>query len=412
VNKPPDDNTAKQRLGMTKLAGGWKVLPHRADPFPMRVRLASKPPPAGTPLAHVHSVPLGASKMHQLAASALTAPELVIAGEQRLEDCARRADLVGDRPAVTPEVMLDEAGHGATATPRLPMHEAADHERALGAASATGSGARNTPRWRVELRRKYDEARARKAGFAIEQHIRPARAVESVANVRPDEQSCEPGSTREFALLRVASGVSGGIRKAALAAGIVLMLAVRWSDGQNSGVAQARAEHTAPPATMHVSSILDGEWSHDWSAGRRRKRDKSVSVYRTALPISDCRLELVGRIEQKAIAWIFRARDARNYYVMKLEQTRTGNAWITALVRYAIINGKETVRTQIPVPFVSVGKLVHIRMDIIGNTFTTFLEDQLADIWSDEQLRSGFVGILHDVGERALISGFRVARLG
>ena len=44
-----------------------------------------------------------------------------------------------------------------------------------------------------------------------------------------------------------------------------------------------------------------------------------------------------GQIETKAIGWVFRAADPKNYYVAKIEIVKPGLEPTVALVRFAVI---------------------------------------------------------------------------
>lgn len=127
---------------------------------------------------------------------------------------------------------------------------------------------------------------------------------------------------------------------------------------------------------------------------------RQVYIFRPSMTMSDYRFEFVGQIESKGLGWVFRAVNARNYYALKLETSGGG----LVLSRAAIINGEETQKAEIPLPRAVPGeKGYKVQTDVLGSTFRTYINDDLADTWSDDRLRIGGVGLLKDAGELAQV---------
>jgi hypothetical protein len=152
----------------------------------------------------------------------------------------------------------------------------------------------------------------------------------------------------------------------------------------------------------------------DWGVepGVRTLRD--ISVLRPTLSMSDYRLEFEAQIESKALGWIYRAQDVKNYYVSKLEIVKPGINPTVALVRYAVLNGEEQPHAQFPLNMpVRVDTTYKIRFDAVGDHFTTWVQDQKIDEWTDARLKTGGIGLYSDRGEsRNLKNGsLRIAPL-
>jgi hypothetical protein len=113
-----------------------------------------------------------------------------------------------------------------------------------------------------------------------------------------------------------------------------------------------------------------------------------------------------GQIETKAIGWVFRAADPKNFYVTKLEIVKPGLEPTIALVRFAIIDGEEQAHAQLPLPMkVRRDTLFKIRLDAIGNHFTTYVQDEKVDDWTDDRVKTGGVGLYSERGEVATLKG-------
>jgi hypothetical protein len=169
-----------------------------------------------------------------------------------------------------------------------------------------------------------------------------------------------------------------------------------------------RKASSAPQALQAGSTLPAGEgWISDFapdpSGGRRRRQ---VSVLRASLPLNNYRMELQGQIENKALGWVVRAKDAKNFYAMKLEIVRPGPDPAVDLVRFAVLNGEEQPRTQIPLPMpVRTDTLYRVRVEAVGNHFTTWVQDQKVDEWTDGNISAGGAGLYDERGEHGSVKG-------
>ena len=145
-----------------------------------------------------------------------------------------------------------------------------------------------------------------------------------------------------------------------------------------------------------------GGWASDWTGSGPKGRQ--ISLFRPSIQLADYRIEFQGQIESKSIGWVFRAVDPRNYYASRLEMVKSGLEPTVVLVHYAMVDGRESLRRESPVPFkVKLDTVYKVRTDIFGNQFRTYLQEQLADEWSDDRLKKGGFGLMTDPGDRAQI---------
>jgi hypothetical protein len=147
-------------------------------------------------------------------------------------------------------------------------------------------------------------------------------------------------------------------------------------------------------------------WITDWGSDPGVRRTRQISILRSSQTLTDYRIEMTGQIESKAIGWVFRAQDPKNFYVTKLEIVKPGLEPTVALVRFAIINGEEQAHAQLPLPMkVRLDTMYKIRFDALGNHFTTYVQDQKIDDWTDDHIRTGGVGFYRERGEDATLKG-------
>ncbi len=174
--------------------------------------------------------------------------------------------------------------------------------------------------------------------------------------------------------------------------------------------ALSRSPVRTPSAAPALTSMGPESWETDSSgdtAGIARRR--TISQYKPGRGKRDYSFEFTGQVEQRAMGWVFRMKDARNYYCLKLEVTGEDAAPTAQLVKFAVVNGEEQphrlVSLREPLP---AGQPVRVRLDVRGQNFSTQLNGKPVDVWIDNQLADGTVGFSNESGERAVIRSVKV----
>ena len=146
---------------------------------------------------------------------------------------------------------------------------------------------------------------------------------------------------------------------------------------------------------------VDSGWITDFGAETGVRREREMSIFRPSLNLSDYRLEFQAEIEGgKALGWVFRARDGKNFYVAKLEVVTPGLEPKVDVVHFAVIDGQPQQHVQSPLPMkVRIDTLYRIRFDAVGDHFSTWVQDEKVDDWTDDRLKIGGVGLYSDRGE-------------
>jgi hypothetical protein len=147
------------------------------------------------------------------------------------------------------------------------------------------------------------------------------------------------------------------------------------------------------------------DWFQNFSPDAKRQR--RVSLLRASGELADYRVEFETVIQAKAAGWVYRAQDPKNFYVSKLEvETPGADPAVVAATHYAVINGQELAHSRLALPFrLRMDAVYEIRFQAAGNHFTTWVQDQKADEWTDDQLKRGGVGLFSEDGERAVLQG-------
>ena len=135
-------------------------------------------------------------------------------------------------------------------------------------------------------------------------------------------------------------------------------------------------------------------WAKTWSYDATGLlHPGALALYLESAAMSDYTVEFLAIIEKRALGWTYRTADMRNYYAAKLALTRRGNIPTLDLERYAVIDGRQDRRVQLPLPVVlSNITSFRVRTEVQGSRFTTYLNGKVIDGWSDERLARGGVG--------------------
>jgi hypothetical protein len=242
------------------------------------------------------------------------------------------------------------------------------------------------------------DAQPEQAVIKVENHVE-APAEDAAPLPVPDRQAAP-----NFGPPPLSGGSGFGVPKiAAIAAGAVLAIAasVFLLKSTSATKAPAPAGPGIKVEAVGPSLISDNlGWNPNWNSSP--SRPDQISVYRPSMTLANYRIQFQGQIENKSIGWIFRAADPKNYYVTRLQVLKPGLNPTVALVHFALINGEESQRLEKKLPFsVHADTVYKVRTDVLGTSFSTFVQDQLVDSWSDSRLKAGGFGLLGDGTDRS-----------
>jgi len=166
------------------------------------------------------------------------------------------------------------------------------------------------------------------------------------------------------------------------------------------GRSGSRDKANAPQAAV---SVGEQGWSTEWASDTGgSKRGRQLTLYRPSTGMTDYQFHFVGQIESKALGWVFRAADTKNYYAMKIETLRPGAMAISHL---AVVEGRESSYSQKPVSIdARPGAAYRVNVDINGPRFTINVNGEPVDFWTDNRLKAGAVGFMNERDERGASS--------
>lgn len=156
------------------------------------------------------------------------------------------------------------------------------------------------------------------------------------------------------------------------------------------------------PAVVETGPALDVDAAR-WMTLSQSPRQ--INVVRDSMQLADFRLDFQGLADAKTSGWVFRVKDAKNYYAMSIEIAKPTAASSSAVLRrFAVIDGRDQPMTQILVAIgFQPGAFYRVRTEARGSRFTAWIADRKVDEWTDARLSDGGVGLYNDRTEATTI---------
>lgn len=146
-----------------------------------------------------------------------------------------------------------------------------------------------------------------------------------------------------------------------------------------------------------------------WSIDNGLLRPGGLRIWQQSRNLADYRFEFQGRVDNAAINWAVRASNSKNFYATKLQLPGRGRK-NTELIRFSMIDGRESKRIRMPLPITLEAKSFY-RYEVTAreDKFVTIVGGRVIDIWRDPRLKQGGVGFLSEGNEKASIRWAKVS---
>jgi len=151
----------------------------------------------------------------------------------------------------------------------------------------------------------------------------------------------------------------------------------------------------SPPARSAMSSTVNtANWSHQPALPAER----SLTLYEPSRGEPDYRMEFSWVPDAAGVGWVFRTRDANNYYAAHLSLQQRGAAGVLMAEHFSVLAGAESAHSRKVIPLENAASLVKVQMVAAGSAFKLLLNDHPADSWTDARLNTGVFGFYDDGG--------------
>jgi hypothetical protein len=203
--------------------------------------------------------------------------------------------------------------------------------------------------------------------------------------------------------LKTASGMFRGVMIFLIALSVMLTGCAANDESFRQALQSRAAFHLEHDFSQGLDGWYGGrDWARTWvrEPGGGYTVVGQLALYRPSQQFTDYRLEFFGQVGRQSIGWVYRAADLQNYYAAKLVVTKPGPMPAMALLRYQVIDGQETGSVRVPVQIMlHNGRPYRIRQDVDQDGFTTSIDNQVVDFWTDDRLRTGGVGFFGEKGD-------------
>jgi len=165
-------------------------------------------------------------------------------------------------------------------------------------------------------------------------------------------------------------------------------------------------------ASVSVKGPSNIDDPRDWIGGSKLalNHPETLRLWKRSTTLQNYQLEFMGQMERKSLSWAFRAADGQNYYATKLVMTKPGPQPNAALVRYAVVDGREWDRVLMPLPVtLERGKSYNVRVTVQDDRFITYLNSQVISSWSDKRLHRGGVGFFESADDPQKVAWVNVS---
>jgi len=137
----------------------------------------------------------------------------------------------------------------------------------------------------------------------------------------------------------------------------------------------------------------------------------TLALFGPTKTFTDYRLEFFGQIENKGMGVTIRSKDEKNYHAMKLNVIQAGLRPVIALVHYNVVDGKPGHKLQTPLNVMMHShRPFQVAVNVRGNHFTTSIDGEEVDSYSDDTPSTGGVGFFSETGEKARLYWVKVSK--
>ena len=163
---------------------------------------------------------------------------------------------------------------------------------------------------------------------------------------------------------------------------------------------------SASSAGAIESSVGEQGWLTEWASDEIGSRHgRQLTLYRPSANQSDYQMQFAGQIEKKALGWVFRVSDTKNYYAMKIENNNHGSVLYS---RFVVVNGRQGDLTQKPLQIAARPDTTYnVRLEATGPRFSVYIQGEPVDLWTDSRLKTGALGFMNETEESGRTNSVR-----
>jgi hypothetical protein len=170
--------------------------------------------------------------------------------------------------------------------------------------------------------------------------------------------------------------------KVLLCVAVAMVLVPGWHDTGSPGARAVQMESSMSAANFVRESTSDGE----------------IALCRASANKTDFRLQFIWTVNPRGVAWVFRFKDARNYYGVRIKLAGPADSRMLSVEHFAASNGPVRSRMVKLALLSPRDARIPIRMEASGSQFRVLVNDAPVSQWTDARLTSGGFGFIENGG--------------
>ncbi len=182
-------------------------------------------------------------------------------------------------------------------------------------------------------------------------------------------------------------------------------LTIRWAELQHGISTRAGVNLSEDFRSGLENWVGQGGASDSWTFDETGfVKPGKIAIYRPSIGLNDYTMEFLAQLDKKALSWILRARDSRNYQAVKLVVSKPGPLPTLLLRRYVVLNGREMAHKDTVLPITLRGDtMFNVMAEARGGDFSVRIQGRLVDSWTENRLPTGGIGFFTARGESSRI---------
>ena len=138
-------------------------------------------------------------------------------------------------------------------------------------------------------------------------------------------------------------------------------------------------------------------------------QERQLLLYRGSQDQSDYRLQFDWKPDSNGVGWVFRVRDAGNYYAARIKFVQSGSPPVFMLEHFAVIAGREGQHSWKTGSLTRNHPVIRVSMEAAGSAFALNVQGNRAANWTDARLPSGVLGFFKESNEQPAVEAVQLS---
>lgn len=197
------------------------------------------------------------------------------------------------------------------------------------------------------------------------------------------------------------------------AVAIAILIGIWWRAARRPAhtdrpVAQTQAKSATNDAQ---TSIESGDWVRQAAVGGDPgvKETRQLVFYKPSLKATNGRIEFNWSTDSGDVGLVFRAKNLGNYYAVRLKVLNPRSAPTLDVEYFSVYRFVESAHTEKFLVISKLAPILRVRLDVVGPSFTLYLQDNATEYWTDVRMTSGALGFFEEWNRAPQVNTVRIS---